>query len=171
MLIRIYKPLQTTLILRRVTFLIQLTQASQYCKCSHGTLLRSSQAWDGGTPDLEVKLLHSCHHGQPQPCRSIAVQISGELHDYRLELLPRFGGPLLPACWPSVLWLRSHKFHDEDRSRQLHGFSSRNLDAVIVGLPGAINRLHNRILMLRVVSELEIEWVVILHHQSYSGLW
>ncbi|KAI6674250.1 hypothetical protein NL676_002156 [Syzygium grande] len=56
--------------------------------CSHGAPSRSSPARDGGAPDLAVKQLHGCHHGRPQPHRSMAIRISGELGDYQVELLP-----------------------------------------------------------------------------------
>ncbi|GMI71768.1 inositol 1,3,4-trisphosphate 5/6 kinase 1, Arabidopsis thaliana inositol 1,3 [Hibiscus trionum] len=50
-----------------------------------------------------------------------------------------------------------HKLYGEDWKSQLEGFRSRNPNAVIVDSPDAIERLHNRISMLQVVSELKIE--------------
>ncbi|KAK8480282.1 hypothetical protein V6N11_057052 [Hibiscus sabdariffa] len=50
-----------------------------------------------------------------------------------------------------------HKLYGEDWKRQLEGFRSQNPNAVIVDSPDAIERLHNRISMLQVVSELKIQ--------------
>ncbi|KAF8027188.1 hypothetical protein BT93_E0180 [Corymbia citriodora subsp. variegata] len=50
-----------------------------------------------------------------------------------------------------------HKLSGEDWIRQLREFSSRHPGAAIVDPPDAIERLHNRISMLQVVSGLEIE--------------
>ncbi|KAH1089621.1 hypothetical protein J1N35_016878 [Gossypium stocksii] len=50
-----------------------------------------------------------------------------------------------------------HKLYGEDWKIQLADFRSRNPNAVIVDSPDAIERLHNRISMLQVVSELKIE--------------
>ncbi|KAK4804250.1 hypothetical protein SAY86_004067 [Trapa natans] len=50
-----------------------------------------------------------------------------------------------------------HKLYGEDWRRQLEDFRARNPDALIFDSPNAIERLHNRISMLQVVSELKIE--------------
>ncbi|XP_007040636.2 PREDICTED: inositol-tetrakisphosphate 1-kinase 1 [Theobroma cacao] len=50
-----------------------------------------------------------------------------------------------------------HKLYGDDWRSQLEDFRSRNPNAVIVDSPDAIERLHNRISMLQVVSELKIE--------------
>ncbi|KAK8477892.1 hypothetical protein V6N13_060431 [Hibiscus sabdariffa] len=50
-----------------------------------------------------------------------------------------------------------HKLYGEEWKSQLKDFRSRNPNAVIVDSPDAIERLHNRISMLQVVSELKIE--------------
>ncbi|KAE8722240.1 Inositol-tetrakisphosphate 1-kinase 5 [Hibiscus syriacus] len=50
-----------------------------------------------------------------------------------------------------------HKLYGEDWRVQLEDFRSRNPNAVILDSPAAIERLHNRISMLQVVSELKIE--------------
>ncbi|KAL5550999.1 hypothetical protein UlMin_001175 [Ulmus minor] len=50
-----------------------------------------------------------------------------------------------------------HKLYGEDWRRQLEDFRVRNPNAVIIDSPEAIERLHNRISMLQVVSELKIE--------------
>ncbi|XWS49539.1 hypothetical protein CRYUN_Cryun12cG0011600 [Craigia yunnanensis] len=50
-----------------------------------------------------------------------------------------------------------HKLYGEDWKSQLEDFRSKNPNAVIVDSPDAIERLHNRISMLQVVSELKIE--------------
>ncbi|OWM88270.1 inositol-tetrakisphosphate 1-kinase 1 [Punica granatum] len=50
-----------------------------------------------------------------------------------------------------------HKLYGGDWRRQLEDFRARNPGAVIVDAPDAIERLHNRISMLQVVSELKIE--------------
>ncbi|KAJ6811407.1 inositol-tetrakisphosphate 1-kinase 1 [Iris pallida] len=49
-----------------------------------------------------------------------------------------------------------HKLYGDDWKRQLREFSARNPGVPIVDRPDAIERLHNRISMLQVVSELEI---------------
>lgn len=49
-----------------------------------------------------------------------------------------------------------HKLYGEDWRRQLEEFRGRNPNAVIVDSPEAIERLHNRISMLQVVSELRM---------------
>ncbi|XP_050378898.1 inositol-tetrakisphosphate 1-kinase 1 [Argentina anserina] len=50
-----------------------------------------------------------------------------------------------------------HKLYGQDWRRQLEAFRVKNPNAVIVDSPEAIERLHNRISMLQVVSELKIE--------------
>ncbi|GLU05393.1 hypothetical protein SLE2022_224950 [Rubroshorea leprosula] len=50
-----------------------------------------------------------------------------------------------------------HKLYGEDWKRQLLEFRAENPNAVILDSPDAIERLHNRISMLQVVSELRIE--------------
>ncbi|XVF52330.1 hypothetical protein PTKIN_Ptkin05aG0010000 [Pterospermum kingtungense] len=50
-----------------------------------------------------------------------------------------------------------HKLYGEDWKSQLEEFRSKNPNAVIIDSPNAIERLHNRISMLQVVSELKIE--------------
>lgn len=50
-----------------------------------------------------------------------------------------------------------HKLYGEDWKSQLEDFRSKNPNAVIIDSPDAIERLHNRISMLQVVSELKIE--------------
>ncbi|GLT91241.1 hypothetical protein SLE2022_091380 [Rubroshorea leprosula] len=50
-----------------------------------------------------------------------------------------------------------HKLYGDDWNRQLQDFLAQNPNAVILDSPDAIARLHNRISMLAVVSELKIE--------------
>ncbi|QCD81905.1 inositol-tetrakisphosphate 1-kinase 1 [Vigna unguiculata] len=50
-----------------------------------------------------------------------------------------------------------HKLYGDDWKRQLREFQSRFPNAVILDAPEAIERLHNRISMLQVVSELQIQ--------------
>ncbi|XP_044502526.1 inositol-tetrakisphosphate 1-kinase 1-like [Mangifera indica] len=50
-----------------------------------------------------------------------------------------------------------HKLYGEDWKKQLQQFHVQNPNAVIIDSPGAIERLHNRISMLQVVSELKTE--------------
>ncbi|GKU95777.1 hypothetical protein SLEP1_g9097 [Rubroshorea leprosula] len=50
-----------------------------------------------------------------------------------------------------------HKLYGDDWKRQLLEFRAENPNAVILDSPDAIERLHNRISMLQVVSELRIE--------------
>lgn len=50
-----------------------------------------------------------------------------------------------------------HKLYGDDWRRQLEEFRLVNPNAVIIDSPEAIERLHNRISMLQVVSELKIE--------------
>ncbi|GKV10669.1 hypothetical protein SLEP1_g22002 [Rubroshorea leprosula] len=50
-----------------------------------------------------------------------------------------------------------HKLYGHDWNRQLQDFLVQNPNAVILDSPEAIARLHNRISMLAVVSELKIE--------------
>ncbi|KAM4085349.1 hypothetical protein ACJW30_10G020600 [Castanea mollissima] len=50
-----------------------------------------------------------------------------------------------------------HKLYGPEWKEQLGEFRLRNPNAVIVDSPDAIERLHNRISMLQVVSELKIE--------------
>ncbi|XP_022757188.1 inositol-tetrakisphosphate 1-kinase 1-like [Durio zibethinus] len=50
-----------------------------------------------------------------------------------------------------------HKLYGEDWKSQLEDFRSKNPNAVIIDSPDSIERLHNRISMLQVVSELKIE--------------
>ncbi|GLT80575.1 hypothetical protein SLA2020_520080 [Shorea laevis] len=50
-----------------------------------------------------------------------------------------------------------HKLYGEDWKRQLLEFRAEYPNAVILDSPDAIERLHNRISMLQVVSELRIE--------------
>ncbi|BAT75139.1 hypothetical protein VIGAN_01295300 [Vigna angularis var. angularis] len=50
-----------------------------------------------------------------------------------------------------------HKLYGDDWKRQLREFQSRFPNAVILDAPEAIERLHNRISMLQVVSELRIQ--------------
>ncbi|XP_065013867.1 inositol-tetrakisphosphate 1-kinase 1-like [Musa acuminata AAA Group] len=52
-----------------------------------------------------------------------------------------------------------HKLYGEDWKAQLEDFAARNPSVPIVDPPLAIERLHNRISMLQVVSELEIPQV------------
>ncbi|CAL9772859.1 unnamed protein product [Musa acuminata subsp. burmannicoides] len=52
-----------------------------------------------------------------------------------------------------------HKLYGEDWKAQLEDFEARNPSVPIVDPPLAIERLHNRISMLQVVSELEIPQV------------
>lgn len=47
-----------------------------------------------------------------------------------------------------------HKLYGDDWKRQLQEFKARHPNAVILDAPEAIERLHNRISMLQVVSEL-----------------
>ncbi|KAG6484610.1 inositol-tetrakisphosphate 1-kinase 5-like [Zingiber officinale] len=49
-----------------------------------------------------------------------------------------------------------HKLYGEEWNGQLENFAARNPSVPIVDPPQAIERLHNRISMLQVVSELEI---------------
>ena len=50
-----------------------------------------------------------------------------------------------------------HKLYGDDWKRQLQEFHTLYPNAVILDAPEAIERLHNRISMLQVVSELRIE--------------
>ncbi|KAK7360900.1 hypothetical protein VNO77_02917 [Canavalia gladiata] len=50
-----------------------------------------------------------------------------------------------------------HKLYGDDWKRQLQEFKARYPNAVILDAPESIERLHNRISMLQVVSELKIE--------------
>ncbi|KAJ4829388.1 Inositol-tetrakisphosphate 1-kinase 5 [Turnera subulata] len=50
-----------------------------------------------------------------------------------------------------------HKLYGEEWKAQLSEFQRRNPSAAILDSPAAIERLHNRISMLQVVSELRIE--------------
>lgn len=50
-----------------------------------------------------------------------------------------------------------HKLYGEEWRRHLEEFTARNPNAVVLDSPAAIERLHNRISMLQVVSELRIE--------------
>lgn len=49
-----------------------------------------------------------------------------------------------------------HKLYGDDWKRQLQQFQIQNPNAVILDAPEAIERLHNRISMLQVVSELRV---------------
>ncbi|KAK8926251.1 Inositol-tetrakisphosphate 1-kinase 1 [Platanthera zijinensis] len=49
-----------------------------------------------------------------------------------------------------------HKLYGEDWKEQLNDFSERNPSVPVVDQPDAIERLHNRISMLQVVSDLRI---------------
>lgn len=48
-----------------------------------------------------------------------------------------------------------HKLHGEDWKRQLNDFTAKHPNVVVLDSPESIERLHNRISMLQVVSELE----------------
>ncbi|KAJ0111355.1 hypothetical protein Patl1_03536 [Pistacia atlantica] len=50
-----------------------------------------------------------------------------------------------------------HKLYGEDWKKQLQQFQVQNPNATIIDSPEAIERLHNRISMLQVVSELKTE--------------
>ncbi|KAK2662550.1 hypothetical protein Ddye_001124 [Dipteronia dyeriana] len=50
-----------------------------------------------------------------------------------------------------------HKLYGEDWKQQLQDFQLHNPNAVVLDSPDAIERLHNRISMLQVVSELKTE--------------
>ncbi|XP_057763330.1 inositol-tetrakisphosphate 1-kinase 1-like isoform X1 [Arachis stenosperma] len=50
-----------------------------------------------------------------------------------------------------------HKLYGDDWKRQLREFAAANPNAAVLDSPEAIERLHNRISMLQVVSELRIE--------------
>lgn len=50
-----------------------------------------------------------------------------------------------------------HKLHGDDWKRQLKDFAVKYPNAVVLDPPESIERLHNRISMLQVVSELEID--------------
>ncbi|XP_061353312.1 inositol-tetrakisphosphate 1-kinase 1-like [Gastrolobium bilobum] len=50
-----------------------------------------------------------------------------------------------------------HKLYGDEWKQQLKEFKVRNPNAVVLDAPEAIERLHNRISMLQVVSELKIE--------------
>ncbi|KAK1574823.1 hypothetical protein Q3G72_000235 [Acer saccharum] len=50
-----------------------------------------------------------------------------------------------------------HKLYGEDWKKQLQDFQLHNPNAVVLDSPDAIERLHNRISMLQVVSELKTE--------------
>ncbi|KAL7204244.1 hypothetical protein ACSBR2_017337 [Camellia fascicularis] len=47
-----------------------------------------------------------------------------------------------------------HKLHDSDCKNQLEEYSIKNPNVMIINSPNAIERLHNRILMLEVVTGL-----------------
>lgn len=50
-----------------------------------------------------------------------------------------------------------HKLYGEDWRRQLEEYKAQNPNALIIDSPEAIERLHNRISMLQVVSEIRTE--------------
>ncbi|XP_027361739.1 LOW QUALITY PROTEIN: inositol-tetrakisphosphate 1-kinase 1-like [Abrus precatorius] len=50
-----------------------------------------------------------------------------------------------------------HKLYGDDWKRQLNEFTEKYPNAVVLDSPESIERLHNRISMLQVVSELKIE--------------
>lgn len=50
-----------------------------------------------------------------------------------------------------------HKLYGDDWKRQLQEFQTLNPNALILDAPDAIERLHNRISMLQVVSELRVD--------------
>ncbi|KAL5865654.1 hypothetical protein ACOSQ3_003168 [Xanthoceras sorbifolium] len=50
-----------------------------------------------------------------------------------------------------------HKLYGEDWKKQLQDFQVENPNAVVIDSPDSIERLHNRISMLQVVSELKTE--------------
>lgn len=50
-----------------------------------------------------------------------------------------------------------HKLYSDDWKRQLKEFEETNPSALIIDQPEAIERLHNRISMLQVVAELEMD--------------
>lgn len=50
-----------------------------------------------------------------------------------------------------------HKLYGDDWKKQLQDFSLKNPNACVVDPPAEIERLHNRISMLQVVSELKVE--------------
>ncbi|XP_009781195.1 inositol-tetrakisphosphate 1-kinase 1 [Nicotiana tabacum] len=50
-----------------------------------------------------------------------------------------------------------HKLYGDDWKRQLKDYASQNPHALIIDSPESIERLHNRISMLQVVTELEID--------------
>lgn len=49
-----------------------------------------------------------------------------------------------------------HKLYGEEWNKQLSEFSSQNPNVVIVDSPISVERLHNRISMLKVVSEVKL---------------
>lgn len=53
-----------------------------------------------------------------------------------------------------------HKLNGDDWRKQLKDYSVRNPSAVVIDSPDAIQRLHNRISMLEVVSDIEAEEVI-----------
>ncbi|KAG5087537.1 hypothetical protein JHK86_000149 [Glycine max] len=50
-----------------------------------------------------------------------------------------------------------HKLYDDDWKRQLTDFTVKYPNVVVLDSPESIERLHNRILMLQVVSELNVD--------------
>lgn len=50
-----------------------------------------------------------------------------------------------------------HKFYTEDWKQQLRDYSTKNPRSLIIDMPEAIERLHNRITMLELVTQLKIE--------------
>lgn len=50
-----------------------------------------------------------------------------------------------------------HKLYGEDWKKQLEEFSAKNPNACVIDHPSSIERLHNRISMLEVVSELSMQ--------------
>ncbi|XP_040985893.1 inositol-tetrakisphosphate 1-kinase 1-like [Juglans microcarpa x Juglans regia] len=65
--------------------------------------------------------------------------------------------PTLPLVDQGLFDCVLHKLYGEEWKQQLEEFRLRNPNAAIVDPPDAIERLHNRISMLQVVSDLRIE--------------
>lgn len=85
------------------------------------------------------------------------------IRDSLLSLAKSRGVDLIRVDWERPLADQGpfdcilHKLYGDDWKQQLQEFKAKNPNAVILDSPEAIERLHNRISMLQVVSELKIE--------------
>lgn len=74
--------------------------------------------------------------------------------DRGIDLIPI--DPSLPLLKQGPFDCVLHKLYGEDWKAQLHEFAGKNPNVPIIDRPSAIERLHNRISMLQVVSEIQI---------------